>query len=509
MKNGWVNLSVTFATTMPRHISIFNQTMKKLNRATAALPQHRSVKVLQFGEGNFLRAFVDWVVDVMNEKTDFNGAVRIIQPIRQGMGAMVNNQDGLYHVVLNGMKQGSPSQETRLITCVAGVINPFEDYSGYLREAENAELKFIVSNTTESGITFSAADTDSAVLAETFPGKLTALLYHRFTFFKGASEKGLIIMPCELIDKNGVALKSAILQYIAHWNLPEAFRQWITTSNTFCNTLVDRIVPGFPKDTIKEIQQATGYEDNLVVMAEPFHLWVIEADDRVRMAFPADQAGLQVKFVKDMAPYRTRKVRILNGAHTALVPVAYLHGLRTVKESVEDQATGEFIRNVIFNEIIPTLDLSKDELQQFADDVIERFKNPFIRHELSSIALNSISKYQVRVLPSVLQYIKIKKQLPKGLLFSLAALIRFYKGEWRGEPLPLNDSADITAFFNSAWKSDDLKQVTAITLSNTDFWGTDLTQLSGVSEVIEQGLQQLELLEQGIKSNTVLDFLQK
>lgn len=477
--------------------------MKKLSRTTAGLPQQRKIKVVQFGEGNFLRAFVDWVVDVMNEKTDFNGAVQIIQPIRQGMGAMVNAQDGLYHVVLNGMKHGNLLQETRLITCVEGVLNPFENPNAFFKAAENSDLKFVVSNTTEAGITFSAADINPAALAETFPGKLTSFLYHRFTFFKGDPNKGLIIMPCELIDKNGAALKDAIEAYLAHWNLSEEFKHWINAYNTFCNTLVDRIVPGFPKDTSKEIQHATGYEDNLVVMAEPFHLWVIEADDVVRNAFPADQAGLQVKFVEDMAPYRTRKVRILNGAHTALVPVAYLQGLRTVKESVEDSRTGEFIRNVIVDEIIPTLDLSKDELHQFADDVMERFKNPFIRHELSSIALNSISKYAVRVLPSVLQYIKIKKQLPKGLLFSLAALIRFYKGVWKDEPLPVNDSEEVIKFFRNAWKSNNIKQVTASTLSNVAFWGTDLTQLPGVSAMVEHGLEQLELLEEGVESENV------
>jgi tagaturonate reductase len=241
-------------------------------------------------------------------------------------------------------------------------------------------------------------------------------------------------------------------------------------------------------------------------MAEPFHLWVIEAGDAVRHAFPADRAGLQVKFVQDMAPYRTRKVRILNGAHTALVPVAYLHGLRTVKESVEDAITGKFIHDVIFDEIIPTLDLSKDELQQFANDVIERFKNPFIRHELSSIALNSVSKFTVRVLPSLVQYTQAKKQLPKGLSFSLAALIRFYKGEWKGERLPVNDSEDIVQFFKDVWKSNNSKTVTEKVLSHVAFWGTDLTQLPGLSSAIEHGLQQLELLEQGIETNSVLEF---
>jgi len=472
--------------------------MKKLNRTTAALPQERKIKVVQFGEGNFLRAFVDWIIDVMNEKTAFNGAVQIIN--RSAKASGVSTQDGLYHVVQKGIKNGIPFQEIRLITCVTGALNPIENFQAYLKAAENPDLKFIVSNTTEAGIRFSAADIDSSVLAETFPGRLAAFLYHRFIFFGGAQDKGVIIMPCELIEKNGAALKQAILEYVAHWNLPEGFKRWINESNTFCNTLVDRIVPGFPKDTIQQIQQDTGYEDHFVVMTEPFHLWVIEANDTVRESFPADQAGLQVKFVEDVTPYRTRKVRILNGAHTALVPVAYLHGLRTVKESVEDPITGEFIRRVVFDEIIPTLDLSKDELEQFAADVMERFKNPFIRHELSSIALNSISKYKVRVLPSVLQYIKIKKQLPKGLLFSLAALIRFYKGTWKGEQLPVNDAEDVVTFFRTAWKSNDIKQVTTSTLSNIAFWGTDLTQLPGVSDVVEHGLKQLELLEAGIES---------
>jgi tagaturonate reductase len=472
--------------------------IKKLNRETTGLSQTRPIKVLQFGEGNFLRAFADWVIDILNEKTDFNGAVQVVQPIQQGMGKMVNAQDGLYHVVLNGIKNGKPSQETRLVTSVAGVINPFEDLSGYLKTGENPALKFILSNTTEAGITFSPLDKSPDVFPETFPGKLTVLLYHRYRFFNGAADKALIVMPCELIDKNGDTLRQTILQYIAHWQLPEGFKNWITQHTIFCNTLVDRIVPGFPKDTIAEIHASTGYEDNLVVMAEPFHLWVIEAPESVRLAFPADKAGLQVKFVKDMAPYRTRKVRILNGAHTALVPVAYLHGLRTVKEAVDDPFAGDFIRNAIQEEIIPTLDLPADELKQFAHDVFERFQNPFIRHELMSIALNSVSKYTVRVLPTVLKYIELKKQLPDRLILSLASLIRFYKGEWQGESIALKDTPEVLDFFRTVWQTNDPETVARKTLSNVSFWEQDLTKIDGLVEKVASNLRTLEKQEQAL-----------
>lgn len=466
--------------------------LKKLNRTTAQANQARPVKILQFGEGNFLRAFVDWMIDILNERTDFNGGVEIVQPISKGMANAINEQEGLYHVLLKGIQQGKIFSETRLITCVSHAINPYEDFQDFLATAENPELKFIVSNTTEAGIAFTPSDSNSSVLAESFPGKLTQLLFHRFKFFNGDSGKGLILLPCELIEKNGDTLKETILQYSDLWNLPADFSAWINTANIFCNTLVDRIVPGFPKDTITEIHRSIGYEDNLVVQAEPFHLWVIEGHEVVQQYFPAQRAGLDVKFVSDLTPYRTRKVRILNGAHTTLVPVAYLAGFRTVKESVDDPTIGTYIRNSIFNEIIPTLDLPGDELNQFANDVIERFQNPFIKHELLSIALNSISKYKVRVLPSVLEYKKRTGKLPQNLLYSLAALIRFYKGEWQGDAIPLNDAADIIDFFKTSWKSHDLEEVTQKVLSHESFWGQDLTQIERLLPAVKRALMEVE-----------------
>ncbi|HRI79822.1 MAG TPA: tagaturonate reductase, partial [Cyclobacteriaceae bacterium] len=309
--------------------------MKKLNRKGVSTIS-RPVKVLQFGEGNFLRAFVDWIIDNLNEKTGFNGNVCVIQPIQNGMGNKVNEQDGLYHVVLNGISNQKATREIRLITCVEGVTNPFLDFQAYLDLAVNPDLKFIVSNTTEAGIVFNPKDTNPDTLSESFPGKLTTLLYHRFKKLSATPESGLILLPCELVEKNGLLLRTAILQYIDHWHLPDAFKKWIIENNTFCNTLVDRIVPGFPKETINEIKEETGFDDNLVVMAEPFHLWVIEAPSHVQEVLPTAKAGLQVIFANDLTPYRTRKVRILNGAHTAMVPVAYLNGLRTVRESIED-----------------------------------------------------------------------------------------------------------------------------------------------------------------------------
>jgi tagaturonate reductase len=301
-----------------------------------------------------------------------------------------------------------------------------------------------------------------------------------------------------LIEKNGEALRDAILQYIVHWKLEDGFKEWISRHVLFCNTLVDRIVPGFPKDTIAELWKETGYEDHMLVTAEPFHLWVIEPKstsatsmETLQRSLPLEKAGLQVKFVEDLAPYRTRKVRILNGAHTAMVPVGYLRGLRTVRDVIDDSSAGAFIRKAIQEEIMPTLDLPQQELQQFANDVIERFQNPYIRHELISISLNSISKYQVRVLPSVLEYIRRKGELPARLLHALAALILFYKGDWQGSMIPVNDTASVLTIFQKAWKHDDPAKVVDEILSSKELWNTDLTQVKGLAAEVERHMKTL------------------
>ncbi|WP_383150855.1 tagaturonate reductase, partial [Streptomyces sp. NPDC056697] len=334
----------------------------------------------------------------------FNGSVVIVQPLGQGLVEKLNDQTGLYTLYLQGVKNGKAVKEHTVISAVNRGLNLYTQYEEFTKLAENPELRFIFSNTTEAGIAFNENDRLEDRPQSSFPAKLTAFLYYRYQAFHGDNDKGFIIIPCELIDRNGEKLKKIVLQYAALWKLEDQFVNWIKEANTFCCSLVDRIVPGYPRDNIDEITQELGYKDDLVVVGEQFHLWVIEGPQWIRDEFPAHKAGLNTLFVDDMTPYRTRKVRILNGAHTALTPVSYLYGLNTVAESVEHEVIGQFVKELIYDEIIPTLDLSLEELQSFAHAVLERFQNPFIQHFLLSISLNSMSKFKTRDLPSLLEY---------------------------------------------------------------------------------------------------------
>lgn len=475
--------------------------MKTLNRSTVTANSYPE-RIIQFGEGNFLRAFADWMIHEMNKNTGFNAGVIVIQPIEQGLVKTLNDQDGLYTLYLNGIKNGLAVSEHQIIDCVQRAINPYQEYSAFLTIAENPDLRFVISNTTEAGIAYHKTDKSGDSPQKSYPGKLAAFLYHRFQFFKGTSDKGFIILPCELIDRNGDNLKRIILQYAAEWNLPTEFVNWIDKHNIFCNTLVDRIVPGYPKNKIDRITEELGYKDNLVVEGEQFHLWVIEGPKEVKEEFPAVQSGLNVVFTNNMEPFRTRKVRILNGAHTSLVPVGYLYGIEKVRESLEDPVVGAFLKNAIFNEICPTLDFPEKELIQFSNDVLDRFKNPYLEHALLSISLNSISKYKTRVLPSVLEFIKRKNKLPKHLLFSLAALIVFYKGDRNGEPIKLADNPEVLDFFESNWSKvtgskESIAQMVNLVLSNSNFWEQDLTKIEGLQNEVISGL--LSILDKGMR----------
>jgi tagaturonate reductase len=446
-------------------------------------------RIIQFGEGNFLRAFVDWMVHEMNEKADFNTSAVLIQPIDKGMVEAINEQDGLYTLVLKGLNNGLPIYETELIQSVSRGLNPYADFNGYLKLAENPDMRFIVSNTTEAGIAFSAEDKADMTPPKTYPGKLTVLLYHRYKTFKGDKNKGFIILPCELIDRNGDNLKKCVLQYCELWGLDKAFVNWVTEANVFCNTLVDRIVPGYPFDTAKEIEAKVGYEDKIIVEGEHFHLWVIEGPEWIKNEIPAQKAGLNVLFVKDMTPYRTRKVRILNGAHTVMTPVAYLSGIEYVREAVEDSVIGEFFKKAVYDEIIPTLDLSKEELVNFAAAVTERFRNPYVKHALMSISLNSISKFKARVLPSLIGYQKVTGKVPQCMSLSLAATMVFYSGKRGTQTIELKDDQFILDFFKSAWSDFNGKKINAVQLTtavlkNKDFWGEDLTAIPGLTDTV-------------------------
>ncbi len=479
--------------------------MNSLNRNTASVKTYTE-RIVQFGEGNFLRAFANWMIHEMNKKAGFDAGVVAVQPINQGLIKMLNDQDGLYTLYLNGIKNGEAISEHEIIDCIQRGINPYENPSDYIAIGENPDLRFVISNTTEAGIAYNTNDKLDDAPQSSFPGKLTALLYKRFQTFGGASDKGLIIIPCELIDRNGDNLKRIILQYADDWNLGNEFVEWINDDNIFCNTLVDRIVPGYPRDKMDKITEELGYKDNLVVEGEQFHLWVIEGPEAVKEEIPAEACGLNIVFTDNMEPYRTRKVRILNGAHTSLVPVGYLYGIDKVRESLEDEVVGSFLKDAIFEEICPTLDLPEAELNQFANDVLDRFRNPYLEHALISISLNSTSKYKTRVLPSVLEYIKRKGELPERLLFSLAALIAFYKGDRNGEVISLKDDQSALDFFETQWATGNISTVAEATLKNVSFWGEDLTKYEGFLDAVTKNLENIvnNGMQEALKTNYLI-----
>jgi tagaturonate reductase len=473
-----------------------NFKMKKLNRINTGLEKLQPIKVIQFGEGNFLRAFIDHAFQELNDTVDFNAGIAVVQPIENGMVNLLNEQDGLYTLFMKGLSKGQEVQEKKLISNLVSGINPYTNFSDYLALAKEEELQFIISNTTESGIAYVSTDTPDMQPPSSYPAKVTVLLHERFKHFNGDSAKGLAIIPCELINYNADTLKEIILKYSNDWNLGADFKKWIEESNTFHNTLVDRIVPGYPRAEIDEYNKQLDYTDNLIVSAETFFLWVIEGGEDLKKKLPFHKTNLDVKIVADMQPYRTRKVRILNGAHTAMVPFSLMYGNETVKETVDNTFTGEFINKAIFDEINETIDMDKKELDLFAEDVLDRFRNPFIKHNLSSIALNSISKFKVRVLPSILGYITKFGKVPTNLTFAFACLIRFYKGSWNGTALPVDDSKEIVDEFQGIWSGDAAAAVQK-TLQNTEFWGEDLTKIKGLSEALVLALNEIE--ENGIE----------
>lgn len=412
----------------------------------------RTERFIQFGEGGFLRGFADWMIQKMCDTTDFEGSAVVVQPIPQGMCETLAAQNCNYtHII-----RGAEGVEQSVIDVISRCVNPYTDFDAYLALADQPEMRYVISNTTEAGIAFDPADRITDAPPSSFPAKVTRLLLRRF-------ERGLpgfVFLPCELIDRNGDRLRETVLQYADLWGCDVNFKKWVREENEFCCTLVDRINTGYPKDE----QIDLGCEDAMVNTSEYFHLWVIETKLDLEAELPFTKAGLNVIVTPDgLEKYRTRKVRILNGAHTSMVPYAMLSGLDTVRSCMEDETMRAFLKKCIFDEIIPTLDLPREELLQYAEDVLTRFANPYIRHYLSSIVLNSVSKFKVRVLPSLLEYKKRFGVYPEGLTFSLAKLIEFYR---RGTP---NDVASVTVFMQS--------HTTAEILANRDLWDADLTEL--------------------------------
>ena len=464
------------------------------------------IRILQFGEGNFLRAFIDWMIDEANDSELFNGNIAIVQPLTSGLINTLKEQDGLYTLLLRGIHNGQVIQKKKIITSVTEYINPYENWASLMKLAQSKDLRFVVSNTTEAGITYSyESQTDKC--PSTFPAKLTAVMLKRFKTFHGSPNKGLIVLPCELIENNGENLKKCIIQHAQDWNSGNEFIEWINNDNYFLNTLVDRIVPGYPQEEAKQICEELGCEDKLIDTAEIFHLLVIEGPHSLKEELPLHKIGLNVIWTNDLSPYRTRKVSVLNGAHTSSVLAAYLAGLESVREMMLDDVFGKYIHEIIFNEICPVLDMPEDEKLIFANAVIERFLNPFIHHELISISLNSVSKWKVRVLPTVKKYLQKFNKCPKLLGFSLAALIMFYNGKLKDDYLtgqlnnknyPIRDDLSTLQFFTKNWNEFNTEQnidnfIDSI-LNNINLWGEDLTRYPDLLKTVKESFQSIMLL---------------
>lgn len=410
--------------------------------------------VMQFGEGGFLRGFVDYFFHKLQEKGLYDGKIVVVQPIEKGMCQMLADQNCEYNLFLRGIDNGEVVNEHTHITSISRALNPYTQYDEYMKLAENPDLRVIVSNTTEAGIEYLGTEKLTDTPPKSYPAKLTQFLYKRFTL----GLNGFILLPCELIDNNADNLKKCVLQYADLWELGGEFKNWLESDNDFCNTLVDRIVTGYPRDEVEELTKQIGYTDNLIDTAEIFHLWVIEGHHEDELPF--NKAGYNIVWTDDAKPYKKRKVRILNGGHTSMVLGARLYGLSTVGECLKDETVSAFLKKCIFDEIVPTLGNTETDVK-FGEAVLERFSNPFIKHQLLSIALNSVSKFQVRVLPTILEYKEKFGKYPAALTFSMAALIAFYRTD------EANDGADIMEFMKTASVEDIMKR--------EDYWHSDLT----------------------------------
>ena len=475
------------------------ETLKEQNYSGYLL-EDAPERVLQFGEGNFLRAFVDYFIDVMNEKAGFNSKVVLCQPIESGLSDMINEQEGLYTLFLRGFQDGQEVNKKRVISCVSRCLNPYSDFEAVLECASNPDLRFITCNTTEAGIAYDPSCQFTDTPANSYPGKLTQFLYRRFQKFGQEEGKGFIILSCELIDDNGKELEKCVLKYAEQWNLGEDFIAWIKKENTFCSTLVDRIVTGYPRNEADAICEELGYKDNLIDTGEIFGFWVIEGPQSIKDEFPVDKAELPILITDNHKPYKQRKVRILNGAHTSFVLGAYLAGQDIVRDCMHDDVICGFMNTTIYDEIIPTLDLPKEELLNFASAVTERFKNPFIDHALLAISLNSTSKWKARVMPSLKEYIKRQGSLPACITASFAFYIAFFNGHTltedglvasrKGNDYTVKDDKNVLEFY-LAHKDDSVEDLVHAVCTNTGFWGEDLTALEGFEAAVCNYLTQI------------------
>lgn len=470
--------------------------MQELNRTNNSYKTHPE-RILQIGEGNFLRCFIGWQVDILNEKNDLDAGIVVARPINTDQPPSLNIQDGLYTTLLRGYDEhGELRNEKRIISAVTREISIYKEYDKFLELAHNPQLRFVFSNTTEAGIAYSANDRLDDTPPATYPAKLTRFLYERFKFCQGDKEQGFILLPCELLDYNGDKLKEMVLRYVSLWELSDAFRTWLLEANTFCSTLVDRIVTGYPRAEAQELEQELGYHDRFMVTGEFFHLFVIQAPAFVGEELKLAGSGLEVKIVDDLKLYKERKVAILNGCHTALTPVAWLCGIEYVKNATSDPQLEQFLAQMLDKEIIPSLDMPREELQGFADSVIGRFKNPFIMHKLLDISLNSMTKFRTRILPQFLRYVRDNGQAPPLMTLALAGLICFYRGVLDGKSYTMKDDQPFLDLYQELWgeiATAPVNKEQALTIARRvleldQHWETELLKVDGLLDQVADNI---------------------
>jgi tagaturonate reductase len=495
--------------------------MRALNRETAneaagvdAQPDG-PVKVLQIGEGNFLRAFVDWMLHVSRSKGGFDGTVAVVQPRPTGRAKIeqLAAQDGLFTVVTRGLEGGKPVERREIVTVIGQAFDPYAEWERFIALAREPELRFIVSNTTEAGLRYEPGPLGDGPIPS-FPGKAARLLYERWRAFSGDPRRGLILLPCELTERNGDVLRDAVLRHAADWGWPEAFREWVAQHNRFLNTLVDRIVTGYPDaEQAESWFAAWGYRDAMLTTAEPYHLWAIEGEPELDDELGLRKAGLNVHYTDDLAAFRERKVRILNGAHTWMAPIGLLHGIGTVREALEHPALGPAVREAVYGEIVPAMADADGALRAYADSVFERFANPYIRHRLSDIAMNSLSKFRVRLLPSLAWYAERGERIPPRLAEGLAGLLRCYRVQpdgsgggyasqaLDGTTIPVRDDAGLLAIAADHWRvaerGEGISGAVRRLLADERLWGCDMSRWPGLAETVSAII---ENWERGVKS---------
>ena len=477
--------------------------MKKINDIVYKKYGSYPERILQFGDGNFLRAFCDLMIEKANEENILNSSIVISQNTLNGKARELNNQNGIYTLIVRGKENGENVENIEQITSISRCLNPYIEYDKLLDIFKSEELNLIISNTTEAGIVYDDSNKIDDIPPSSYPARLTKGLYERFKAIGNKEEAKLLILPLELIDDNGTKLKNIILQYAKLWELDSEFVNWINDFICIANTLVDRIVTGYPKDEIDKFEKELGYEDKFMTVAEPFYLFVIDAKNDYKKFFPIEDDN--IIWTNDVKPYKKMKVRILNGLHTSVSLAAYLCGLEIVLDFMKDDIFRKYVKKILFDEILLTLE-ENNETVNFANNVIERFENPYLKHYLIDISLNSCSKFAARCLPTILDYIKIKNECPKLLSFSLASFIRFYKGEFingdfmgereNNEKYKIRDTKENIEFFsllNPEWNNKNLESLTHKVMSKKELWnGFDLTKIEYLEENVFENLCKIE-----------------